>query len=116
MKKREKKPKARKKPPMPPEEALARIAALAPAGAPGDGARQSPETDDQRPPELTLDDVTKAAVAQSLEAAHGDCAKAARFLGISRPSIYRKMARYGLRRSGFRERGVITSTHAPRSI
>jgi len=98
------------------EEALARIAALAPAGASGDGARHSPETDDKPPPELTLDDITKAAVAQSLEAAHGDCAKAARFLGISRPSIYRKMARYGLRRSGFRERGVITSTHAPRSI
>jgi transcriptional regulator with GAF, ATPase, and Fis domain len=90
------------------EAATARIAALA-AGSSvsADSARQSSELDDQPGPELTLDDAMKAAVTRSLSAAHGDCAKAARFLGISRPSIYRRMARYGLRRSGFRERGMI---------
>jgi DNA-binding NtrC family response regulator len=49
---------------------------------------------------ITLDDAMKSAVARSLAAARGDCARAARSLGISRPSIYRKMARYGLRSSG----------------
>ena len=44
----------------------------------------------------SLDDVMKAAVERSLVAAGGDCAKAARILGISRPAIYRKMARYGI--------------------
>ncbi len=91
---------------LPPElvdEALAH-GALAPGStASADGWRHSSTIEDKPPPELTLDDVMKAAVTQSLAAAHGDCAKAARFLGISRPSIYRKMARYGLRRSGFQE-------------
>jgi hypothetical protein len=40
------------------------------------------------------------AISRSLAAARGDCGRAARSLGISRPSIYRKMARYGLRSSG----------------
>jgi DNA-binding NtrC family response regulator len=44
----------------------------------------------------SLDDVMKAAVQRSLVAAGGDCAKAARILGISRPAIYRKMVRYGI--------------------
>ncbi len=97
------------------EEAMARIAALPPGStASADGARQSPAIEDKPPPELTLDDAMKAAVTQSLAAAHGDCAKAARFLGISRPSIYRKMARYGLRRSGFGERGGVAPNRAPR--
>jgi DNA-binding NtrC family response regulator len=85
------------------EEAMAR-GALAPGStASADGWRHSSTIEDKPPLELTLDDVMKAAVTQSLAAAHGDCAKAARSLGISRPAIYRKMARYGLRRSGFQE-------------
>ncbi len=51
-----------------------------------------------------LDDAMKAAIAQSLDAARGDCAKAAQSLGISRPAIYRKMARYGLRAFNGRNR------------
>jgi DNA-binding NtrC family response regulator len=94
------------------EEAMARGAVLPPASS-TDGAPQSAAVEGKPPLELTLDDVMKAAVTQSLAAARGDCAKAARFLGISRPSIYRKMARYGLRRSGFQERGI-TPNRAPR--
>jgi DNA-binding NtrC family response regulator len=52
------------------------------------------------PANITLDQAMKSAVARSLAAARGDCARAARSLGISRPSIYRKMARYGLQSSG----------------
>jgi DNA-binding NtrC family response regulator len=97
------------------EEAIARIAALAPGSiASADGARQSTAIDDKPPPELTLDNAMKTAVTQSLAAARGDCAKAARFLGISRPSIYRKMTRYGLRRSVFRERGGVAPNRVPR--
>jgi DNA-binding NtrC family response regulator len=97
------------------EEAMALGAVLAPGStAPADGSRQSSAIEDKPPLELTLDDAMKAAVRQSLAAARGDCAKAAQFLGISRPSIYRKMARYGLRKSGFRERGVAASDRTPR--
>jgi len=86
------------------EEAMAHLAVLAPGLlVPGTGSREPFGTAAGQPAaELTLDDAMRAAVAQSLKAAHGDCAKAARFLGISRPSIYRKMARYGLRGSGAR--------------
>jgi transcriptional regulator with GAF, ATPase, and Fis domain len=45
---------------------------------------------------MTLDDVMKDAVRRSLEQARGDCARAARLLGISRPAIYRKMVRFGI--------------------
>ena len=78
------------------------------------GAGQSSAAKNRPAPDLTLDDAMKAAVARSLAAAHGDCAKAALILGISRPSIYRKMARYGLRRSVFRDGAVITSSRTLR--
>ena len=83
------------------EEAAARLATPAADTATlPNRAPQSHAIADLPPPEITLDDAMKAAVAKSLVAAHGDCAKAARSLGISRPSIYRKMARFGLRSSG----------------
>jgi len=44
----------------------------------------------------SLDDVLKQAVERALDEAHGDCAAAAKLLGISRPAIYRKMARFGI--------------------
>jgi transcriptional regulator of acetoin/glycerol metabolism len=84
-----------------------------PLAAGGEPRAIAPEA--EPPPEVTLDDVMKAAVSKSLVAAHGDCAKAARFLGISRPSIYRKMARYGLRRSGISEGIDIGLNVAPRT-
>ncbi len=101
------------------EEAAARIAARTPTSSlsigdlSGGDARDSAALDNTPAPELTLDDAMKAAVTLSLAAAHGDCAKAARFLGISRPSIYRKMARYGLRRTELRQRGIDPSIRIP---
>ena len=47
-----------------------------------------------------LDHILREAVEQSLLQARGDCAKAARILGISRPAIYRKMVRLGFERCG----------------
>jgi hypothetical protein len=49
-----------------------------------------------------LDDVLKDTVQRSLLEAAGDCAEAARLLGISRPAIYRKMARFGITNSSLR--------------
>jgi len=99
------------------EEAMARIAAqVAGSTAGADGTGPSSAHEEQPAPEVTLDDAMKAAVAQSLAAARGDCAKAALFLGISRPSIYRKMARYGLRRSGYRDRAGIRPDRPPRFV
>jgi DNA-binding NtrC family response regulator len=43
-----------------------------------------------------LDHILREAIEQSLRQARGDCAKAARILGISRPAIYRKMVRLGI--------------------
>jgi transcriptional regulator with GAF, ATPase, and Fis domain len=43
-----------------------------------------------------LDHIMREAVELSLRQARGDCAKAARLLGISRPAIYRKMVRLGI--------------------
>ena len=83
-------------------EATARIAML-----PGEWRVRrsgSPEAAGlSRTAETTLDDAMKSAIERALDAARGDCAKAAQALGISRPAIYRKMARYGLRASGGRE-------------
>lgn len=55
-----------------------------------------------------LDDVLKETVERSLLEAHGDCAEAARLLGISRPAIYRKMTRFGITNASLRQyrRGV----------
>jgi DNA-binding NtrC family response regulator len=97
------------------EEATARLAARV-AGDSNAGTGGVSAEVDRPPAERTLDDAMKAAVARSLAAARGDCAKAALFLGISRPSIYRKMARYGLRRSGFRDGAAITPNRIPRLI
>jgi DNA-binding NtrC family response regulator len=101
---------------LPPElidDAMVRIAAQVSGSTPSaDGARQISALEDKPSPEITLDDVMKAAVSKSLVAAHGDCAKAARFLGISRPSIYRKIARYGLRRPGVGEGDGVAADRA----
>jgi DNA-binding NtrC family response regulator len=45
-----------------------------------------------------LDDALKEAVERSLEAADGDCGKAASMLGVSRAALYHKMVRFGLTR------------------
>ena len=85
-------------------EASARIATI------GGGWRESrtrsgsPDpTEDPGVATTALDDAMRSAIARSLDDACGDCAKAAQALGISRPAIYRKMARYGLRASSSRD-------------
>ena len=45
-----------------------------------------------------LGEALKAAVERSLSQAHGDSAAAAKLLGISRSSLYRKIARFGIKR------------------
>lgn len=45
-----------------------------------------------------LDDALKDAVERSLEAADGDCGRAATMLGVSRAALYHKMVRFGLTR------------------
>jgi DNA-binding NtrC family response regulator len=49
-----------------------------------------------------LDHILREAVERSLRQARGDCAKAARILGISRPAIYRKMVRLGISNASVR--------------
>jgi transcriptional regulator with GAF, ATPase, and Fis domain len=50
-----------------------------------------------------LDDVLKDTLQRSLIEAQGDCARAAQLLGISRPAIYRKMVRFGISHTWFRQ-------------
>jgi len=71
----------------------------APSGSSGDEPASEPLLPEAPGSIMTLDDVMKDAVCRSLEEARGDCARAARMLGISRPAIYRKMVRYGITRS-----------------
>ncbi len=61
-------------------------------GSGGDPARSRP-----------LDDVLKDTLQRSLIEAQGDCARAAQLLGISRPAIYRKMARFGISHAWLRQ-------------
>jgi DNA-binding NtrC family response regulator len=49
-----------------------------------------------------LDKIVKRAILRSLQAARGDCAAAARLLGISRPAIYRKMVHFGISNGSIR--------------
>jgi DNA-binding NtrC family response regulator len=70
-------------------------------------------------PSRKLDEVIKQTVQRALIAASGDCAHAARLLGISRPAIYRKMSRFGITQSWYRQyrrsehRAVILASEPP---
>jgi two-component system response regulator HydG len=84
------------------------MAGIPSAAYPGSGSIETPDDagtlDHTRNAAcMTLDDAMKAAVQRSLEFARGDCARAARLLGISRPAIYRKMARYGISSASVRQ-------------
>jgi DNA-binding NtrC family response regulator len=74
------------------QSATADRAVVVVSGSGGDSQRSRP-----------LDDVLKDTLQRSLIAAHGDCARAAQLLGISRPAIYRKMARFGISHSWLRQ-------------
>ena len=45
---------------------------------------------------LTLDNVEKIAISDALKRTKGNLSKAARMLGITRPTLYKKMEKYGL--------------------
>jgi two-component system response regulator HydG len=62
------------------------------AGAPGSGPAARPTPADIRP----LEDEERRLVLRALEATGGNVQEAARLLGISRATIYRKLERYGL--------------------
>lgn len=70
------------------------------------------QTSDERGTAKTLHNVLKTTIEKSLAQTRGDCAAAARILGISRPSIYRKMVRFGINNhsnSQFRSNSVSLS-------
>ncbi len=49
------------------------------------------------PPYLTKDDIEREAIAQTLERTGGNIKKTAQILNYNRPTLYRKMRRFGLR-------------------
>lgn len=91
------------------------VEALAAARPPG--GRGAPVDDRARgtgPRSKPLDEILRETVEQSLRRARGDCAKAARLLGISRPAIYRKMVRLGISNASVRRyRGLPPSGASP---
>ncbi len=61
------------------------------------------------PPFLTKEDIEREAIAQTLERTGGNVKKTAQILNYNRPTLYRKLRRFGLR-SALPEEGVATST------
>jgi DNA-binding NtrC family response regulator len=51
------------------------------------------------PPHLTKDDIEREAIAQTLERTGGNIKKTAQILNYNRPTLYRKLRRFGLRTS-----------------
>ncbi len=51
------------------------------------------------PPYLTKDDIEREAIAQTLERTGGNIKKTAQILNYNRPTLYRKLRRFGLRAS-----------------
>ena len=49
------------------------------------------------PPQLTKDDIEREAIAQTLERTGGNIKKTAQILNYNRPTLYRKLRRFGLR-------------------
>jgi two-component system response regulator HydG len=60
------------------------------------------------PPYLTKDDIEREAIAQTLERTGGNIKKTAQILNYNRPTLYRKLRRFGLRTS-LADDGVSTS-------
>lgn len=61
-----------------------------------DLALKSPHTPAPKDAVLTLDNVEKIAISDVLKRTKGNLSKAARMLGITRPTLYKKMEKYGL--------------------
>ena len=68
------------------------VGSSAPRGATGAGPDTLPDLDGS----LNLDDRERQAILQALAQTHGNKLKAAKILGIHRPTLYNKMKRYGI--------------------
>ncbi|MCV9963198.1 sigma-54-dependent Fis family transcriptional regulator [Pararhizobium sp. BT-229] len=53
---------------------------------------------DAEPPIFSFEDAERQAIKNALVAEHGNLSKVAQRLGISRPTLYRKLAQFGIRR------------------
>jgi transcriptional regulator of acetoin/glycerol metabolism len=51
------------------------------------------------PPYLTKDDIEREAIAQTLERTGGNIKRTAQILNYNRPTLYRRLRRFGLRAS-----------------
>ena len=58
------------------------------------------------PPYLTKDDIEREAIAQTLERTGGNIKKTAQILNYNRPTLYRRIRRFGLRSTEATEAGV----------
>ena len=63
------------------------------------------------PPYLTKDDIEREAIAQTLERTGGNIKKTAQILNYNRPTLYRKLRRYGLRASLSEEKAAAASSN-----
>jgi DNA-binding NtrC family response regulator len=82
-------------------------AAAIPAEIPEAGATDAPATEVPGESKFSLDaairEASKDALVRALNATHGNCHRAADLLGVSRYTVYRMLARYGLTESrGYR--------------
>jgi two-component system response regulator AtoC len=60
------------------------------------GSRRLPKPRYEIPPFLTLEEIEREAIAQTLERTVGNVKKAAQILRVHRPTFYRKLKRFGL--------------------
>jgi len=59
------------------------------------------------PPYLTLDEIEREAIEQTLERTGGNVKKTAQILNLHRPTLYRKLRRYGLKKQASDEEEAI---------
>ena len=64
------------------------------------------------PPFLTKDDIEREAIAQTLERTGGNIKRTAQILNYNRPTLYRKLRRFGLRSAGNDQELPPTTEHA----
>ncbi|OWK23156.1 hypothetical protein AJ87_41735 [Rhizobium yanglingense] len=54
---------------------------------------------DAQPPVFSFEDAERLAIKNALVAEHGNLSKVAQRLGVSRPTLYRKLEQFGIKRS-----------------
>jgi len=67
------------------------------------------------PPHLTKDDIEREAIAQTLERTGGNIKRTAQILNYNRPTLYRKLRRFGLR-ANLTDPAVVTQPEAALSL